>query len=314
MNNHKPFKMKKLSLLLFFLTVVLYGQKKSVGKVFSEHPLISISDDFWKAYQNNDEKYIKTIVADNFIYTSNDENFRKQSLNRLLGESSWASNRFKNLTVKNANGWVSDAIRYDNGETWILSWKRWQGIDTKTGIRINSFLHTQMRINKNKKVDFVNVYSDQADFIQMFESENTRQNGVVYDSHPSIVTVRKVVAHYLNKEFDDLRSYFDENAQFWNSTMDTWDEKLGLEERVSALKQDHETYSEIYMNEQGKPIAIKYEGSDNYFVDAWWNMYVKKGEDWMSIPFKSSHSVDPNGKILSESLYFSTNRLEKKMN
>lgn len=306
--------MKKLSLLLFFLSVVSYGQKKPVGEVFSEHPLISISDEFWEAYQNNDENYIKTIVADNFVYTRNDENFRTQSLNRFLGESTWANERFKNLTVKNANGWVSDAIRYDNGETWILSWKRWQGFDTKTGIRINSFLHTQMRINKNKKVDFVNVYSSQADFIKMFESENIRENGVVYDSHPSIVIVRKVVAHYLNKEFDSFKSYFDENARFWNSTMNNWEEKTELSERISALKQDHETFSEIYMNEQGKPIAIKYDGSENFYVDAWWNMYLKKGEDWMSVPFKSSHTVTPDGKILSENLYFSSNRLEKKMN
>lgn len=306
--------MRKIIALIFLTTISLSAQKKEVGKVFSEHPLISVSEDFWRAYQQNDESKIKAMTAENFIYVRNDNNLGQGSLTAYLGEANWASNRFENLEVKNANGWVSDAIKYEDGNTWILSWKRWKGTDKNTGIRMNSFLHMQMRINKDKKIDYLNVYNNQSDFTQMFESEGTRESGVVFEAHPAIVQVRKVVAHYLNQEFDQTKSYFDSNATFWNSTLNNWENSITLEQRVESWKNDFDTYSEIYMNEQGKPIAIQYEGSDMIYVNSWWTLYGKKGEDWFAVPFKSTHAVNSDNKIVSESIFFSSNRFEEKVN
>ena len=106
------------------------------------------------------------------------------------------------------------------------------------------------------------------------------------------------------------RSGFIENANFWNSTMESWGERLSLEERISQIKTEHDTYSEIYINEQGTPVSLKYEGSEDMFVNGWWVLYAKKGDKWFSVPFKSEHQVNSDGKIVSESLYYSSNRFE----
>ena len=296
--------------LLILISTFAYSQKKNVGKVYSEHPYIETTNTFWEAYQNNDVEKINQLASDNFVYERNGERFNENSLSVFLGESSYVAQRFKNLTVKNANGWVSDAIDYKDGGVWVLSWKRWVGTDSITGLRINSFLHTQMRLDEKGKINFVNAYSDQSQFIKMWRSEGEKTNGITYSSHPAISSVRKVVSDYLDKDFEAVKSGFTENATFWNSTMESWDEKLSLDDRINQIKSEHNTYSEIYINEQGTPISLKYEGSEDMFVNSWWILYAKKGDKWFSVPFKVEHQVNSDGKIVSESLYYSSNRFE----
>ena len=93
--------MKKLLLAFLLLPVTLMGQKNNNGKVFDKHPAISIVDQFTAAWASGDTVTLKNLTGEGFKMGSsmnNNPNYMGGDINNLLGQSSWMSNNFVNIS------------------------------------------------------------------------------------------------------------------------------------------------------------------------------------------------------------------------
>jgi len=303
--------MKKLSLviLVFFLVATSFAQKEN-GTVYIEHPTLDKVNQLWEAFAKADKGAYSALLADTVAIIRNGW-FEKNTKEELAGNLDWWAKEFENLKAVTDTPAFADAIQYDKGGVWVQDWLRIKGTHIKSGINLNLRIHNLYSFNDDGKISSIHHYFNNDVFEDIRNAGSTIENGEVYIQHPYILTVRKSVNAYCNKDLATMKTFFADNARFSNSTMNfrenrTWDE-------VAAAWSDFfGKTGEIYFEQVGYPDCIYYAKNDQYAVYSWWVMHTTMKEDGkkIALPIMLSDSFNKEGKIVRSMAYYSSNHFE----
>lgn len=306
----------RLFFLALLLTSILTAQKEKNGTVYKEHPAIVTVEAFQQADISGDVDAVSSYLADDFkSYSGTTTNKDAKGTNKE-DYLKWVENRSKwtVYTSLSRNGEAyPDAIEYKDGQVWVQTWDYLKGVNDATGVKVEMPVHNLYKLNEDGKIMMAINYNHPVgqDIRAAF---TTRKNGVLYNEHPYINKVRRMMAAFEYKDLEKAYSYFHEDVRISNLEMGLG-ESIGLEE----LKKGHQDFYKNFEVESidvvGYPDALEYEiGGNDVTVQSWWNFRLKRKSDGKKIvmPAMYTHDFNDEGLIERSIGYFSTKVLDAK--
>ena len=119
---------------MFFLLVLIpaisIAQKNNNGKVYDKHPALDIAEKFGQAWISGDTETLKSLVGEDFRMGSamnTNPNYEGGDINDLIGQSSWMTNNFVNISLKNKGQAYPDAIEYKKSGLFVQTFQSLPG-------------------------------------------------------------------------------------------------------------------------------------------------------------------------------------------
>ncbi len=310
--------MKNLILAIgLFFTITTFAQKKN-GTIYIEHPAINTVEDMTKAFVAGDSEKVASYLADDFrAYNGTSTNPNDKGQDKAAF-SKTAKNWFDTLdyfSIARSPGAYPDALEYkdDNQKDviWVQTWEDLKGVHKKTGVKVNMPIHRLFIVNKNNKIQTIITYNNADIPSEIGQSYSDRTNGTIYNHHENINTVRKVMYAFEHKDLDKAYSFYDENAQFLDSSSPTF-EGISLAEQKEMDKKIFEKYDITGIDMVGYPDYLHYELGDARVVQSWWNINLVRKADKKAIvlPIHQIQDFNKEGKIISETAYYNAKLLD----
>jgi len=141
-------------------------------------------------------------------------------------------------------------------------------------------------------------------------SQSTKENGIIYITHPYIDVVNKSVKAYLGKDVATFTGIYSDTAKFWVSGMV---KPIPIAEAFKEWMTDFDYYSDIKLTTVGYPDYLHYKDKDQKYVQSWWQWSgtSKKTGAVVKIDFVQFDSFNSAGKIIDEGLYGDFSKLVK---
>ena len=300
--------MKKSLLALLVLPLILWGQKNNNGKVFDKHPAIDIVDQFTAAWISGDTETLKNLTGEGFKMGSsmnNNPNYKGGDIKNLLGQSTWMSNNFVNISLKDRGQAYSDAIEYKRSGLFVQTFQEFIAWDKNNGFKIRTpFNATFVFDKKGEKIVRFWWSDNQAAWQKWNLSRQTIKNGSIYKDHPYIGKVRQIWYNLAQGNLDKVWKDFTPNARINDSN--------SIDQNAKSLKEHQAYVGEVFsqfefvsIDEVGYPDYLDYEGNGGVVL-AWYNMTLKskKTNKNIIIKFHSQHDFNEEGMIVLETLYY----------
>lgn len=300
--------MKKTLLTLLMLPLILWGQKNNNGKVFDKHPAIDIVDQFTAAWISGDTEALKTLTGEGFKMGSsmnNNPNYKGGDINNLLGQSTWMSNNFVNISLKDRGQAYSDAIEYKRSGLFVQTFQEFIAWDKNNGFKIRTpFNATFVFDKKGEKIVRFWWSDNQAAWQKWNLSRQTIKNGTIYKDHPFIGKVRQIWYNLAQGNLDKVWKDFTPNARI-NDANSIDQEAKSLKEHQAYVGEVFSQFEFVSIDEVGYPDYIDYEGNGGVVL-AWYNMTLKskKTNKNIVLKFHSQHDFNEEGMIVLETLYY----------
>ncbi|MCH1418324.1 MAG: hypothetical protein L7U68_07240 [Flavobacteriaceae bacterium] len=300
--------MKKSLLALLMLPLILWGQKNNNGKVFDKHPAIDIVDQFTAAWLSGDTETLKNLTGEGFKMGSsmnNNPNYKGGDINNLLGQSSWMSNNFVNISLKDRGQAYPDAIEYMRSGLFVQTFQEFIAWDKNNGFKIRTpFNATFVFDKKGEKIVRFWWSDNQAAWQKWNLSRQTIKNGTIYKDHPYIWKVRQIWYNLAQGNLDKVWKDFTPNARI-NDANSIDQEAKSLKEHQAYVGEVFSQFEFVSIDEVGYPDYIDYEGNGGVVL-AWYNMTLKskKTNKNIVIKFHSQHDFNEEGMIVLETLYY----------
>ena len=300
--------MKKSLLALLLLPLILWGQKNNNGKVFDKHPAIDIVDQFTAAWISGDTVALKTLTGEGFKMGSsmnNNPNYKGGDINNLLGQSTWMSNNFVNISLKDRGQAYSDAIEYKRSGLFVQTFQEFIAWDKNNGFKIRTpFNATFVFDKKGEKIVRFWWSDNQAAWQKWNLSRQTIKNGTIYKDHPYIGKVRQIWYNLAQGNLDKVWKDFTLNARI-NDANSIDQEAKSLKEHQAYVGEVFSQFEFVSIDEVGYPDYIDYEGNGGVVL-AWYNMTLKskKTNKNIVLKFHSQHDFNEEGMIVLETLYY----------
>lgn len=305
-------------IVLFMMTfsVVMFAQKKKNGTIYKEHPAIKMVEEMQQAFVKGDTAKVASYLADDFRAFNgmnddpdNEGMTKKQFVRSSMG---WKNNA-DYLSISRYPGAYPDALEYtdEDNNLWVQTWDKITGVHSTTGVKLDMPLHRLFKINKDNKISSIITYDDGGVWAQMRDAFNTRKNGVLYDQHENINTVRKMVTSLEHGDVEKGFSYFTENATFTNLDMPRG-ESNSLEQEMEAFKKLNESWDILSIDMVGYPDYLEYERGNVKVVQSWWDFNLKRKSDnkKVSIPVMLINYFNDEGKMTRENGYYTASALQ----
>ncbi len=308
--------MKKTTLLLVFALSTIFttfGQKKTNGTVYIDHPAITVVEDFIKASVSGDEAKMASYLTDDFkAYngTSNKTNDKGTGKDAFLKGALRYNNELDYFSIENYPGSYPDAIEYkkdnEKEEVWVQTWNLVKGVHKVTGVKIDAAAHRLYTLTKENKIKTIINYSNGSVLDEIGASFANRTNGTIYNHHDNINTIRKLTYAYENGDLDKTMSFYSDDATFSDINSE-YGKSLTKAEITPIWKKFLDDYEIVSIDMIGYPDYLEYEMNDGREVLSWWNYYLirKSDKKEISVPFHFSDSFDADGKIIAEMAYYS---------
>ena len=300
--------MKKSLLALLLLPLILWGQKNNNGKVFDKHPAIDIVDQFTAAWISGDTETLKNLTGDGFKMGSsmnNNPNYKGGDIKNLLGQSTWMSNNFVNISLKDRGQAYSDAIEYKRSGLFVQTFQEFIAWDKNNGFKIRTpFNATFVFDKKGEKIVRFWWSDNQAAWQKWNLSRQTIKNGTIYKDHPYIGKVRQIWYNLAQGNLDKVWKDFTPNARI-NDANSIDQEAKSLKEHQAYVGEVFSQFEFVSIDEVGYPDYIDYEGNGGVVL-AWYNMTLKskKTNKNIVLKFHSQHDFNEEGMIVLETLYY----------
>lgn len=300
--------MKKSLLALLLLPLILWGQKNNNGKVFDKHPAIDIVDQFTAAWISGDTETLKTLTGEGFKMGSsmnNNPNYKGGDINNLLGQSTWMSNNFVNISLKDRGQAYSDAIEYKRSGLFVQTFQEFIAWDKNNGFKIRTpFNATFVFDKKGEKIVRFWWSDNQATWQKWNLSRQTIKNGTIYKDHPYIGKVRQIWYNLAQGNLDKVWKDFTPNARINDANSINQNAK-SLKEHQAYVGEVFSQFEFVSIDEVGYPDYIDYEGNGGVVL-AWYNMTLKskKTNKNIVLKFHSQHNFNEEGMIVLETLYY----------
>lgn len=313
--------MKKIVLVLMMIsTFITYAQKKANGTIYSEHPAIITVESMMQAFVKGDEKKVSGFLADDFKQyygSSNNKDAKGGDKQSFLDDVKFWKENFTYLSIKRSEGAYPDALEYKDGANddvvWVQTWDYINGMHKKTGVKLDMPVHRLFIVDKNNKIKTMINYFDRNVYQEIGKSFNARTNGVIYNNHEYINTVRKILYAFENKDYETAYGFYDDKAQFNSSNMTPDAKALTLTQMKDEDKKFFEKFEITSIDVTGYPDYLHYEMGDAKVVQSWWNFRLIRKSDKKNIvlPVFYIHNFNDEGKITSELIYYSEKMLEQ---
>ena len=300
--------MKKSLLALLMLPLILWGQKNNNGKVFDKHPAIDIVDQFTAAWISGDTEALITLTGEGFKMGSsmnNNPNYKGGDINNLLGQSTWMSNNFVNISLKDRGQAYSDAIEYKRSGLFVQTFQEFIAWDKNNGFKIRTpFNATFVFDKKGEKIVRFWWSDNQAAWQKWNLSRQTIKNGTIYKDHPYIGKVRQIWYNLAQGNLDKVWKDFTPNARI-NDANSIDQEAKSLKEHQAYVGEVFSQFEFVSIDEVGYPDYIDYEGNGGVVL-ARYNMTLKskKTNKNIVLKFHSQHDFNEEGMIVLETLYY----------
>ena len=288
--------MKKSLLALLVLPLILWGQKNNNGKVFDKHPAIDIVDQFTAAWISGDTETLKNLTGEGFKMGSsmnNNPNYKGGDIKNLLGQSTWMSNNFVNISLKDRGQAYSDAIEYKRSGLFVQTFQEFIAWDKNNGFKIRTpFNATFVFDKKGEKIVRFWWSDNQAAWQKWNLSRQTIKNGTIYKDHPYIGKVRQIWYNLAQGNLDKVWKDFTPNARI-NDANSIDQEAKSLKEHQAYVGEVFSQFEFVSIDEVGYPDYIDYEGNGGVVL-AWYNMTLKSKKTNKNIVLKFHSQHDFN--------------------
>jgi hypothetical protein len=305
--------MRKFYVVLILLVIAgtsSFAQKKA-GTVYSEHEYIDAARGLWQAFADGDADKFVSFHADTVNSSSNGAEMNKRTKEQLAQQVNWWKENYSNMKVWDDKPAYPDALDYNDGGTWVQDWIVFYAEHNKTGIVVKLKIHNLYAFNDEGKVAAHLAYFDPGIFDEITKAEKTTANGKVYDNHPNIVTVRKAMRAFENKDLDTFASFFHEKASLASLTQELGESSNMEEFKGYITEKYYQDGLKFMVEEIGYPDCVYYARNDMHVVYSWWKITINKGEEKIQYGFMLSHDFDQDGKIVRQNAYVSSNHLDK---
>jgi len=315
--------MKKQTLLLVLALISIFktfGQKKTNGTIYIDHPAIIVVEDMTKAFVSGDSDKVASYLADDFKsyngvgLKTNDKGSDKATF--ASGAKGWFD-ALDYFTITRSKDAYPDALEYKEGNqkdvVWVQTWEDLKGVHKETGVKVNMPIHRLYIVNKDNKIQTVISYGNESINNEINSSFAKRTNGTIYNHHDNINTVRKLTYAYENGDLEKTMSFYSDDATFYDIN-----EEFGKTHTKAEIKTMWQTFLDEYeikgIDMIGYPDYLEYEMNDGREVLSWWNYHLirKSDKKEITVPFHFSDSFDEEGKIVSEMAYYSQALLNAK--
>lgn len=302
---------------MMLIAFISTAQKKN-GTVFIEHPAIDVVNQFVKASVAGNRTKMASYLTDGFkAYNGTTENKTDKGMDKeaFLDNQMIYHDRLDYYAIEPFPGSYPDAIEYKkdnpNGEVWVQTWDLLKGVDKKTGVKIDAASHRLYTLTKDNKIKMLIYYKNGEVIDEIRSSFVDRTNGTIYNHHDYINTVRKLMYAYENKDFDKAYGYYDEKAQFVDTSTPDFI-GISLAEQKKKDQQFFDRYDVTDVEMVGYPDYLHYEMGDARVVQSWWNIHLKRKSDKKDIvvPVHYQMYFNKEGKITSEAAYYNPKLLE----
>jgi|TARA_R110000851_G_scaffold207537_3_gene359931 hypothetical protein len=307
----------KILSVMMLIAFISTAQKKN-GTVYIEHPAIDVVQQFVDAAVAGDKSKMATYLTDDFrAFNGSTNNMSDKGMNKeeFLNNQMVYFNQLDYYSVTPFPGSYPDAIEYkkDNpdGEVWVQTWDLLKGVHKNTGVKIDAASHRLYTLTKNNKIKNIIFYNNGSVIDEIRASFTDRKNGTIYNHHDYINTVRKMMYAFEKKDFEKAYSFYDDKAEFVNSSSPTF-ESRPLAEQKEIDKQLFEKYDIENVEMVGYPDYLHYEMGDAHVVQSWWNIHLKRKADKKAIvvPIHYQMYFNDEGKITSETAYYNPKLLD----
>ena len=144
--------MKKLLLAFLLLPMILLGQKNNNGKVYDKHPAIDIVEQFTEAWISGDTVTLKNLTGEGFKMGSsmnNNPNYKGGDIGNLIGQSTWMSSNFVNISLKNRGQAYSDAIESKRSGLIVQTFQEFIAWDKNNAFKLKTPFNATFVFDKN---------------------------------------------------------------------------------------------------------------------------------------------------------------------
>lgn len=297
----------------------LYGQKKTNGYVYIEHPAIQVVDAFVKASVAGDTTKMASYLTQDFKGywgTSNMPEDPGMDKAAFVRNQMQYFNRLDYFSVTPFPGSYPDAIEYkkDNkdGEVWVQTWTQLKGVDKDTGVKIDAAAHRLYTLTKANTIKTIITYSNESVINEIRASFADRTNGTIYNHHDNINTLRKMIYAFEKGDLEKVYSFYDEEARFGD--LNSFKTRgISLTEQKELDKKLFEHYEIKNIEMSGYTDYLEYEMDNGRVVQSWWNFHLIRKSDEMAVelPVFFVNDFNEGGKIVREAAYYNEKLLEQ---
>ncbi len=298
-----------LALIVLAVFVVTGHTQKKAGTIYVEHEYIDKTKEMWDAFIVGDRDKYQGFFADSVWVSNNGEEGEIIAKSEMGDNIDWWQSNFTDMKIEDHKPAYPDALDYKDGGMWVQDWRLFTARHKKTGINLEVPLHSLYAFNDDGKIVANHTYFNNDVFELISESQKTTENGEVYDNHPYILTVRKLVNAFRDRDADKYRSFFSDDAIVifsWNE----FGETETIDEATAGMKRMFDNGYKAKVEEFGYPDCVYYARGDNYVVYSWWKHTVMKDGKPYEYPVMLSHTFNDDGKIVNEFVYASSNHFE----
>ena len=255
--------------------------------------------------ESGTEAELRALYAEDAkFWGPNDE--EANNIDQQVGNMLWWQENFSDIKFTVMKGATPDIIKYEDDDkgAWTMDWMVFSAVNKKSGKSVKANINSNNYVTDEGKITMsMSHFDTESAGAQIQASFGLHRNGRVYDEHPFIDTLNKMVAHFEAGEITELASYFSEDAAFYRLGVDG---KLNLEERTATWNQAVATYSVRKLEQSGYPDAIYYSrDKGQWVVLSWWwvnNTNAETGEVTREY-LHMSHDFNSEGKVTREVLY-----------
>jgi hypothetical protein len=295
------------------LPVIGFSQKKANGTIYIEHPAIKVVDAFTKAMVSGDTTAMSKLMTADFkaffpvgASRFDDPASRSGYLKYILS----MHESLDYYSIKTMDGAYPDAFEYakdpsDNNAVTVESWDVMKGVHNKTGVKIDQYFHRSFTLTKDNKIRRVMTYGNPETGNKIRGGYSERTNGVIYNEHPAINSLRLMMGAGENGDFEKYYSFFDKDATF--SDINTEDFKsTSLDDVKARDKALLEKFELVGVEQVGYPDYMHYDIGNSGVLYSWWNFHFVRKSDKKEIklPVHYQHNLNDDGKFVNRISYY----------
>ena len=296
--------MKKLVLALALIPLLGWSQVKS-GVTYSEHPAYDVITKSYQIWESGTEAELRALYAEGAkFWGPGDE--EANNIDQEVSNMLWWQENFSDIKYTVMKGATPDIIKYEDDDkgAWTMDWMVFSAVNKTSGKAIKVNIHSNNYVTKEGKITMSMSHFDRESAGEQIQASfGLHRNGRVFDEHPIIDKLNKMVAHFEAGEISELASYFSEDAAFYRLGVDG---KLNLEERTATWNQAVAANSVRKLEQSGYPDAIYYSrDKGQWVVLSWWwvnNTNAETGEKTREY-LHMSHDFNSEGKVTREVIY-----------
>ena len=298
---------------MVLIPAISIAQKNNNGKVYDKHPALDIAEKFGQAWISGDTETLKSLVGEDFRMGSamnTNPNYEGGDINDLIGQSSWMTNNFVNISLRNKGQAYPDAIEYKRSGLFVQTFQEFIAWDKNNGFKIKTPFNAIFVFDKKGEKIIRFWWADNRAVWQNWNlSRQTIKNGTIYKDHPNIGKVRLVYYNVEQGNLDATFENFSKSARIYDSNLID-KEYNSLEVHIQNVGSIFSQFEVISLDEVGYPDYMDYEG-DGGVAYIWMSFTLKnkKTNKIVNLPVHSQMWFSEEGMIVREDLYYNANIL-----